>query len=121
MSRPLTSVRLSAGMRALLDQVGGQSAALRTMIVLGAARLGLDLRDADVRRDLCHLLGEDLTAEAVGALREIYVGLAGEALPDTAHGVTVRRGHGSAEQMPGAEVMPDEPYGEAVFGAGIDV
>ncbi|MBP1466182.1 hypothetical protein EYB53_010740 [Candidatus Chloroploca sp. M-50] len=69
-SMRLLPVRVSAPVRHLIDQVGAVNPATRALLLLGAARAGLDLRGLD--RELAIVLAAGLAPEVQTALREVF-------------------------------------------------
>ncbi|NCC30690.1 MAG: hypothetical protein EOM24_01555 [Chloroflexia bacterium] len=66
----LLPVRVSAPLRHLIDQVGAVNPATRALLLLGAARAGLDLRGLD--RELAIVLAAGLAPEVQTALRDVF-------------------------------------------------
>jgi hypothetical protein len=70
----LLPVRVSATLRAVIDQAGPVNPATRALLILGAAATGAELRGLE--REIAALLSADLAPEVHAALRQVFAHLA---------------------------------------------
>lgn len=70
----LLPVRVSASLRAVIDQAGPVNPATRALLILGAVRAGLDVRGLE--REVATLLAADLHDDVHAALRQVFTHLA---------------------------------------------
>lgn len=66
----LLPVRVSAELRALIDQVGPVNPATRALLLLGADAVGLELRGLE--REIAGLLATPLDSEVQARLRDLF-------------------------------------------------
>lgn len=72
----LLPVRVSATLRAVIDQAGPVNPATRALIILGAAATGAELRGLE--REIAALLAADLHDDVHTALRQVFTHLTAE-------------------------------------------
>lgn len=99
----LLPVRVSAKLRALIDQVGPVNPATRALLVLGADAAGLEL--GGLEREIAGLLAADLDVAVRAALRDLLARVpARQAAAETRH----------KEEMlviaPPLDELPDDPF-----------
>jgi hypothetical protein len=114
--------RASETLRAMIDQAGPVSAATRALLWLGAGASGLSISSAG-RREIAALLIEDLDANVIAALQQLYDrlgngGAASETRGDTlrsterlpAHAAPVATGAATAFAIRGTPAMGEAGY-----------